>query len=263
MILLWSNATFDDFEHPIEFLKRRISFLDSINISNYDYGYLDIFKGNLEIKIEKDEIYNETPYKLVVTIKGEEGEYTFPLVKFAIDKDIVYIYAIQNSEKVESKFTKRVNRALYKANAGFDENIDLPEIYGIDNLKDISVSFLVVLNIALIYFQNMGIKEVVAPSMLLPRWNAKNLAIKRRYKETQNDKYLELVKEQERIQHNLTEKFLRLFLRLKTHYSDMSVLYYPFEKDSNLHLDISNMKTCNNPLLNSINDILNNNDKKL
>ena len=263
LAVLWSNATFDDFNNPIEFLQKRIKFLNSEIVETTDnYGYVPVFNGELEISIQKDEIYNETPYLMHIRLYNAEGlEYSFPEIKFRIYDNTLYGYAIQNKENAKNSYEKKINRLLYKVNDGFDELKDLPEIYGIGNLKDISASFLVSLNIALSYFKNLGITKVISSSILLTRWNAKRMAILKSYAEN-DEKYILLTDEQIRIQHNLTEKFLRTFLRLKVHYKDIEVLAYPFDIDSNLHMDISNMNISNNELLQVSNDIISNNKNK-
>ncbi len=262
MAMLWSNATFEDFSNPIEFLKRRINFLNSeYTETKINYGEIPIFNGNLEIEIKKGEIYNETPYQFNSALINSEGlKYNFPNVKFGISDNTLYIYAIQNKINDSNSYAKRINRLLYKVNDGFNE--ELPEIYGIDNLKDISVSFVTTINIILNYFKNMGINNVVISSILLPRWNAKRISINKRYENNIEEKTKEIEK-QEYIQHNLTEKFLRTFLRLKVQYDNIDVLSYPFEIDSNLHIDITYMNRCNNELLQSINDTINNKNRNL
>lgn len=261
MAMLWSNATFEDFSNPIEFLKRRINFLNSEYTNNIiNYGEILIFNGTLNVEIKKDEIYNETPYQFNSVLINNEGlKYNFPSIKFGISDNTLYIYAIQNKINDNNSYAKKINRLLYKINDGFNE--ELPEIYGIDNLKDISVSFVTAINIILNYFKNMGINNVVISSILLPRWNAKRISINKRYENNIEEKTKEIEK-QEYIQHNLTEKFLRTFLRLKVQYDKIDVLSYPFEIDSNLHIDITNMNRCNNELLQSINDIINNNKNR-
>lgn len=260
LAMLWSNATYEDFSNPIEFLQRRIDFFNTYE-DNIDYGYLDILNGNLEININKDEIYNETPYEMNIKLVNDNEVFNFPLIKFGISNNKLYIYAIQNRENEKNNYTKKINRILYKANDGFNELKDTPEIYGIGNLKDISVSFLVVVNICLNYFKSLGIEDVIVSSILIERWNAKRDAITKRYHSNEdvlNDK----INEQEYIQRNLTEKLLRTFLRLKVHYEDIEVLAYPFELDSNLHLNISDMNKCNNELLNECKNIIINNKNR-
>lgn len=76
------------------------------------------------------------------------------------------------------------------------------------------------------------------------------------------EEYNKKIEEQEYIQHNLTEKLIRTFLRLKVHYEDIEVLSYPFEMDSNLHINVNNLNGCNNELLQSVNGVINNNKNR-
>lgn len=261
LVMLWSNATFEDFSNPIEFLKRRINFLNSeYGETKVNYGEIPLFNGNLEIEIKKDEIYNETPYELSASLINNEGlKYHFPSIKFGISNSTLYIYAIQNKINDKNSYAKRINRLLYKVNDNFNE--ELPEIYGINNLKDISASFLVSVNIILNYFKNIGVNNVVISSILLLRWNAKRIAINKRYMNN-IEEYNKKIEEQEYIQHNLTEKLIRTFLRLKVHYEDIEVLSYPFEMDSNLHINVNNLNGCNNELLQSVNGVISNNKNR-
>lgn len=53
LVMLWSNATFEDFSNPIEFLKRRINFLNSeYGETKVNYGEIPLFNGNLKIQME-------------------------------------------------------------------------------------------------------------------------------------------------------------------------------------------------------------------
>ena len=50
--------------------------------------------------------------------------------------------------------------------------------------------------------------------------------------------------------YNLTNKLVRTFLRLAYHYEAIEVSSYPYEEDTNLHLEISgDMNECSNGLL--------------
>ena len=254
MTLLWSNATYDDFQNPIEFLRKRIAFLESnIGGISHEFEFSPILNGNISIDIEKDKIYNETPYQMIIKSTNPNDEiYTFPKIKFGIDNDTVYIYAIQNKEEPMVGYTKRVNRALYKVGEGFDKEKDNYELYDSGNLSDISPSFLVSLNMAISYFQSLGFTKIVVPSILISRWNAKKIGLS--YLEqagriTPETLHYRL-EDQDRIQHNLTEKLLRTFLRLKYHYDNIDVDSLPFEGDSCLHMSINGELVGNNTLLN-------------
>lgn len=254
MTLLWSNATYDDFQNPIDFLRKRIAFLESnIGEISHEFEFSPILNGSISLEIQKDKIYNETPYQMIIkSINPNDEVYTFPKIKFGIDNDTIYIYAIQNKEEPMIGYTKRINRALYKVGEGFDKTEDNFELYDSGNLSDISPSFLVSLNMAISYFQSLEFQKIVVPSILISRWNAKKVGLN--YLE-QNKKITPLtfqnrLEEQDRIQHNLTEKLLRTFLRLKHHYDCININSLPFEVDSSLHLSINGDYISNNTLLN-------------
>lgn len=100
LAMLWSNATYEDFSNPIEFLQRRIDFFNTYE-DNIDYGYLDILNGNLEININKDEIYNETPYEMNIKLVNDNEVFNFPLIKFGISNNKLYIYMLFKIEKMK------------------------------------------------------------------------------------------------------------------------------------------------------------------
>ena len=120
MSLLFANATIEDFNNPIDFLKRRIDFMYNDLSGNYDFGYMDMFKGNLSLNIEKDIINNETPYQMIFKVTSMNGEeFIFPKIKFGISDGCVYIYTIQNKMNEDNSFCKKINRALYKVGEGY------------------------------------------------------------------------------------------------------------------------------------------------
>lgn len=258
MTLLWSNATIDDFTDPIKFLQKRISFFENtLSESKECYGYSEILDSNVELMIKKDILANETPYRMVFSLLHKENNnYYFPEVKFGICDGVVYIYAIQNRPQILNDYTKKVNRSLYKIGEGFDASTDNFEIFEEGNLKDVSASFLVVLNMAVAYFKNNGYSKFVIPSILPIRWNAKSIAIDRSTKNTEKS-----ISDQQRIQQNLTDKFIRTFLRLKKHYSGIDVLSYPYELDSNLTIVLQDELICNNSLLRETFEMIETNKK--
>lgn len=248
MALLFANATVEDFNDPITFLRNRINFINNSQEDRFDLGYCEGLKANLEVALEKDIINNETPWQFVIRAKSmEEDEYIFPRIKFGVSNNQVFVYAIQNGRNEDSPFCKKINRALYKIGEGF-----YVDNYEGENLKDITASFLVALNIMISYFKNNGISKIVVPSILICRWNAKNISNNLKIKRYKYDEKLAMDINQKQIilQYNLTNKLIRTFLRLGCHYKDFDVLAYPFEVDSSLHMDFRADKIiCNNALL--------------
>jgi hypothetical protein len=241
---LLANATYDDFNKPINFLKKRIAFLDNANNYSENIGYSDILGCDLNLEIRKDTINNETPEEFVIECRNKDEKYLFPRVKFGIMDDTVYIYAIQNSREEKNNLTKQINRKLYKVGEGFtDSNNE-------ENYKDVTASFLVVLNMAINYFNSIGYNKFIIPSILIVRWNAKQIM---------NNNMNEI------IQYNITNKLIRTCLRLGVHDNNIDVMSLPYEVDSNLHLHINNMidMKCNNKLLEETGNMVRiNNDVK-
>jgi len=255
--MLFANATVEDFNDPISFLKRRINFIYNDLSGSYDFGYVNLFKGNLFLNIDKDIINNETPYQMVFKVISTDGdEFIFPKIKFGISDGTVYFYAIQNKINEDNSFCKKINRVLYKVGEGYNNT----DKYGEDeNLKDITASFLVSLNMAISFLFNNGYNKIIVPSILIERWNAKKIANLLRIKnknlddKTAND----MINKQDYLQQNLTNKFIRTFLRLGCHYNNINILSFPYELDSCLHIEINNDEMrCNNNLLYTTNKLI-------
>lgn len=257
---LWANATYDDFSDSEEFLRKQISFLKDNTFSEYNeptiIGYSEMLGGYVEIENISEPILNETPNSLKISLVEPETneKYTFPLVRYGIKDDKCYIYAVQKNKKfdIDNNFKKKVNRKLFKIGENFDTKNDTYENYKEGNLKDVSASFVVASNIALGLLSSKGINDIVVPSILIERWNAKEKnIIVRSGREENKEEYIETNKdEHNEIQRNLTEKLLRTFLRIISHNNTFEVMSYPFDIDSSLHIRTSPELDCNNSLLN-------------
>ena len=256
--LLFANATFDDFANPIDFLNRRIAFFENSKEETLKSTFISSFNSSLTASISKDKIYNESPYYLNAALRSEDGVFKLPEVKFGIMDDTLYIYAIQNIPQEKTNYTKKINRALYKVNDGFTDESTA-------DLKDTTASFLIVSAILLSFMQAKNINKIKISSILIERWNAKRIAIskKAKYKNLTNEETEKLIKEQERIQANLTEKFLRTFLRLSEQYNNLNITAYPYEIDSYLSLEVAGRLTSENKLLNDISISITDNVKHL
>ena len=257
---LWANATYDDFSDSEEFLRKQISFLKDNTFSEYNeptiIGYSEMLGGYVEIENISEPILNETPNSLKISLVEPETneKYTFPLVRYGIKDGKCYIYAVKKNKKfdIDNNFKKKVNRKLFKIGENFDTKNDTYENYKEGNLKDVSASFVVASNIALGLLSSKGINDIVVPSILIERWNAKEKnIIVRSGREENKEEYIETNKdEHNEIQRNLTEKLLRTFLRIISHNNTFEVMSYPFDIDSSLHIRTSPELDCNNSLLN-------------
>ena len=248
IVNLFSNATSDDFSDPVRFLKKRIAFFDNYFEDDKDLGYSNILQCNLELVVTKDVFSNEVPSQFVVRASSNNDIYVFPRVKFGINGDTVYIYAIQNEDyMIDNSLSKKIGRKLYKIGEGFTS------FDGEENPKDITASFLVVLNMAINYFKSLGYTKFVVPSILPVRWNAKVIVNKLKHDKGKiNDLMYSLFEaKQEKIQNNLTNKLIRTFMRLRSHYNNIVFSSLPYDVDSCLHMEIDTRinEECNNSLL--------------
>lgn len=260
MTLLWSNATYEDFNDPISFLRKQISFLDNDLFNEFDngevIGYSEILGGEIEVQNIRESIMNETPNSIQIALKNSGESYYFPRIRYGIYGDTCYIYALQNELESDENIKKKVNRKLFKVGENFDSNKDNDSIYGIGNLKDVTSSFVVASNIFLGLLLEKGITKVEVPSILIERWNGKERLIDDKGNSLERrgiDKENYVNNEQEKhtlIQSNLTEKFIRTFLRIIYHHKGFNVESYPFDVDSNLHFNICEVSECDNTLLN-------------
>lgn len=280
MTLLWANATLSDFNDPISFFKKRINFLDDEIMVYYSdrrvVGYSNVLGANIGVCAIKNRIGNETPYSFRIFLKDNFDNYLyeFPKVYVGTSNDCAYLYAIQNDKNkiVNETYRKKIDRKLYKINENFDVKGDTCEKYGFGNLKDVTPSFLVAANIIMGILSSNGINRINVSSILIERWNAKNIAFdyrRKKLKEKNNndDKISSILQEDVlkylNIQSNLTEKFIRIFRRLDYHHSGINIINYPYEVMDDMVIHIDDYDECNNRLLSETYSLrLNNSYKK-
>ena len=61
---------------------------------------------------------------------------------------------------------------------------------------------------------------------------------------------------------NLTDKFIRTFLRLKYHFNSVKISSFPSELDFNLHLKLEDVLVGNNDFLNEVTSLVYKNNSK-
>ena len=168
MTLLWSNATYEDFNDPISFLRKQIAFLDNDLFSEFvngeTIGYSEILGGEIKVQNIKESIMNETPNSIQIIFTDGNENYYFPRIRYGIDGEVCYIYALQNEVESDENIKKKTNRKLFKVNENFDSSKDNEEIYGVGNLKDVTSSFVVASNIFLGLLLEKGITKVEVPT---------------------------------------------------------------------------------------------------
>lgn len=264
MTILWSNATYEDFNDPVRYIENRTAFFKNDSLLNME-AYNQTLDSYITVKTIKSSMVFETPYRIKVSLHKEEDSINMPYIYLGVNKDTAYIYAIKNDKADESsRYQKKINRSLYQINEGLNVKEDNFENYDIGNLKDINPKFLLALNVVIGLLKKQGINKIVVPSILIERWNAKEIffdykkqQLLKKYSKDSVEKSIEELKEEhDRIQSNLTEKFLRAFRRLEFHHTSISVSNNPYEEDSRMFISLSNNKDyCNNSLLTETYDL--------
>lgn len=253
MTLLWGNATVEDFDNPCQFLERQIAYLETNPLTEKENkGYSAILGGKIITEVVKTRKLSwESPYAFRSYIITEDDVHDLPVVRFGIDNDTVYIYSIHLRKNARK--SKRVNRNLYKVNENFKDDES--------DLKDITPSSLVALDLFLLHCQELGLTKYKLVPYLPERWIDKRIMIIKKTKlekEMKVDKYNKLMEELSRIQYNLTTKFITTFRRLNYHFNDnLEITSYPFDVDSYLSFNCYDMSNPNNSLFQELSDLYN------
>lgn len=252
LTLMWSNANYIDFENPCQFIKKRINYLKNCPIiTSYTTNAIEILQdGQVEFKVESDLLCMETPYKLIMSVVGQDGQrYYFPELKFGINEDIVDIYAMQMTQENTNYYAKKINRIFYKIGKSSNEF-----------LNDITASFLITATLATSFFKMQGYNEFSINDFLIERWNAKRIMIhNRKFKDitAKNEKILEQV----RIQNNLTQKFIYTFARLSDEFQGIDIIGVPSDINPYLNIKIKDEVKSSKRILNDIFESVYSNNK--
>lgn len=240
----------------------------------------ELWDSNITISNNIQSLNQETPYvceiKFNKEVDGQIVSFTLPRISYGINDGICYIYAVQNKNEVkemnslEKKYQSIINRSLYELNDGVYENEtqeykdykegktkEYPE-----NISDVSPSSIFALAIFLNILKANNINMVKVVSFLPIRYNAKEKANYKKVQFVSKKQELDFMEkvalfkklkiEQNMIQDNLTNKFIRNFMRLKYHFNNINILNIPFESEEVVSLEIKDFESSNNEILNEI-----------
>lgn len=233
---IWRNATNDDYEHPVEFFNRMISFIKDATFEDLDNGKLlgSFLNDDILVKRKQAKRCFETPYELsfVVRSTGKNGvtqNAELPVLRYGITQDGIkskkaWLYAIQNegdriSSDLELKW-KDINST----------------ISGMKNRGVHARPFLLSLAVSLGLFRAIGVKEILINDLQFSRFYTLN-------------KKLEKSDCVDSIQNTITNKFLKTMLRMEYEFSNLSVTSYPNDIDNYMHMRLEDELVSNNPLL--------------
>lgn len=284
LTLLWVNATYEDLRNPVRFIQKYIDFNNNPLFEDeftYASNIESLNDADIDVIIKREPANMETPYSFNAQINlfdnGKENNYYLPSICYGISGDICYIYSIQNSGMFASNpgFEKKIKRLLYKMNENVSshESEDFKEYKRLEkqgnnmedefypeNISDVSVSAILALTVFMDSLNDMDIKNIKVVPFLPIRYKNRKSEYEKKYqlklKQLKVDEIKELKQNLEEkrllIQSNLTNKFIRDFMRLKHHFNGIGILSYPMEVDEYLSININNMECHNNKLIENI-----------
>lgn len=222
---LFANASFSDFDYPIEFLHSRLEMFDN-RIINYegelDLGYIDSIGARIYVKEEVSPIKSETPYRIKSYLQFDDGyKLLLPEIYAGNSNNKYKLYGIQKTIKSnkaeEEPYLKKIRR-------GFIAKINgAPEHY-----------FLTVM----LFLSLCSDKEIEIIPFLVERWNAKIIAVYNKIEKDPNFPLVDIKKGHDRIQHNITNTFIRYFEKLENISDGIDFYSLPFELDNKLHISV-------------------------
>lgn len=202
---VWKNATMYDFQNPEKFINRYTNFILDNTFSRFDVlkplGYCE---GNiLMAQREEDDYGFETPYIMHLSFSNGRSIYNLPWIRYGITQNrlgekIAYIYALQRMEQSsDEEYNKKISKMLNQANTGAK------------SYRNVTPSSIAALTVFMGMLEREEIKAIKAPDFLIGRYGG--FANSTTEEET------------DRIQTNLTDKFLRNFLRLSEQFDGLKI----------------------------------------
>ncbi len=265
MSYLMVNASTEDFVNPINYMDRYMAFLEDDTFNHLNDGLEieleGVFDGcKMRIKNSVQGIMMETPNKISISIVKESGddefEYKLPDVSYGIStnkdgKRECYVYSLLNPKEKkelteeELRFKKIINRLLYKVNNGVEVEDDEEEISDISKVSPSAVLSLVTF---LTILKDKDITYIKGVPYLPIRYLSREI-VSNEYTSEDREKLLD---RNEKIQRNVTDKFVRVFMRAAYHFEDSEVMMLPYEYDEFLHFKFGSSLNTNNSLLNDV-----------
>ena len=225
IVTLFANASITDFDYPIPFLCSRINMFDNKIINEdeeLDLGYINSIGARIYIIEEKSPIRCETPYRIKSYLEFDDGYQLFlPEIYAGNDGEKYKLYGIQKTLKNKAADEKVYLKQIRK---GFISKINgAPEHY-----------FLTVM----LFLSFCSDKVIEVIPFLVERWNAKKMAMYNKVKRNLNLSLVDAENDQDKIQSNITDIFIRYFTKLKDVSNGLEFLSLPFELDTSLMVNI-------------------------
>jgi len=194
------------------------------------------------IQITQTSSILEAPNRFTPILENpDKSKFYLPTVTYGFYNDKAYIGAIQGEEEKQSgEAARKMDRYFRKLNSG----VASEEIEG-----NVSPSFIASLTIFNAYLKSLNINKIVAPCFLpirtdLPRKNLYKKHVKDPINFTQ-DWLNEKLEQKDRDQFNITNKFMYLFKRYCSHFTDSECYFDDHKQEMQTILKEQKNKTNN------------------
>lgn len=223
---LFANASLNDFENPIKFLESRISMFENrvLNANGeVDLGYIDSIGARMYIEEEKSPIKSETPYRIKGYLQFDDDyKLLLPEIYVGNNGKKYQLYGIQktteNSEIDERPYLKQIRKGFIAKINGAPEHYFLTVMLLLSLCND---------------------KEIELIPFLIERWDAKRIAMYNKAKRLPNFSLYDIEEEQDKIQNNITNIFIRYITKLEDVSNGIDFTAIPYESDTNLCIRVS------------------------
>lgn len=105
LISIWTDATYQDYENPIELINRYSSFLDEDKLHKLLKNEREIYNANgtsIKMKTQQNNWELETPLRFVLEATDAKGKKEFPGVHYGVHNNEAYIYAVQGTNYIRN-----------------------------------------------------------------------------------------------------------------------------------------------------------------
>lgn len=242
------NASSYDFENFYSYISLKTKMLTSKQVlGNLDLGQFSYYNKNKPIDfnisatIIKNKSNIEAPFCFTPICEDEfSNTFQLPSINFAIVDNICYVYSIQNLNKQDKNaLSKTLDRLFRQVNNGVDEEF-----------LNISPNALVGFTIFNEYLKQNKIDKIVSPNFLPIRYNEKICKNVEIYSQEPDILKIKL-EEIDRVQYNITNKFMDMFLRYNLHFDNTNISYNDIKDEINLIFQ-NHIPTSSNNILHKI-----------
>ena len=207
---LFANMTNFDFENIDKCLEERTAMiLPENDFITKPVTIAQLEGADIEISVLKNTSNLEAPLRFRTILKNGKEMFELPYITFGVIDDCLHVYAVQRKrDKQTSKTAKDFDRYFRKFNKGVDMNDEIT--------AQISTNALAAVTIFLAYFKNQNINKVKAFGFMPLRYNAKVETVIKKLKN--GTEFEEFLKENDRNQFNITNKFFNTMFRYAHHF---------------------------------------------